>query len=93
LRLRLSKRAAQQIEDALDYVATRSPKGAVAIRDRLRELTGLLEGHPYAGQQTDRPGVRRLPTNPYPYCIDYRVLRDEVVVMRFRHAKRRPSGT
>ena len=92
MRLRFSKRATQQIEDALDYVAVRSPQGAVAIRDRIRELTGLLERHPYAGQQTDRPGVRRLPTNPFPYFIDYRVMRDEVVVMRFRHAKRRPGG-
>jgi toxin ParE1/3/4 len=50
----------------------------------------LLQERPYAGRATSRPGVRRLPTNPYPYLIDYRVGENEIVVLRFRHSVRRP---
>ncbi|MDI3564507.1 hypothetical protein OWC48_29335 [Bradyrhizobium sp. Arg816] len=31
-----------------------------------------------------------MPVNPYPYLIDYRVTETEIVIMRFRHAARRP---
>ena len=50
----------------------------------------LLEQHPYAGQSTDLPGVRRLVVSPYPYLIFYRVTDDEVIVQRVRHTARRP---
>jgi toxin ParE1/3/4 len=92
LKLRFTRRATVQITTALDYVAARSPQGAASIRDRLRELVTLLEGHPNAGRRTNKPGVRRLAANPYPYFIDYRVAETEIIVMRFRHAARRPRG-
>ena len=34
-------------------------------------LFRLLAQHPYAGQATDLPGVRRLTVSPYPYLIFY----------------------
>jgi toxin ParE1/3/4 len=92
LKLHFARRATVQIPTALDYVAARSSQGASSIRDRLRELATLLEGHPNAGRGTNKPGVRRLAANPYPYFIDYRVAETETIVMRFRHAARRPRG-
>ena len=53
----------------------------------------LLKAHPFAGRQTTRAYVRRLPVNPYPYLIDYRVTETEIVIMRLRHAARRPPKT
>lgn len=84
-------RATAQITAALDYMAERSPQGAARIRDRLTTITALLEAHPYIGHPTTQPGVRRLTTIPYPYQIDYRVTDTEIIVMRFRHAARRPA--
>jgi plasmid stabilization system protein ParE len=60
---------------------------ATALR-RLRRYQKRI----HTGHETIRPGVRRLATIPYPYLIDYRVTATEVIVMRFRHAARRPSG-
>jgi toxin ParE1/3/4 len=88
LKLRFTKRATRQITAALDYIAARSPQGAVSLRD----LTTLLEDHPHAGHKTSKPGVLRLAAKPYPYLIDYRVSATEIIVMRFRHAARRPRG-
>jgi toxin ParE1/3/4 len=84
-----------QIEKVLDYVETESPHGANRLRERIQALFHLLARHPYAGQATDLPGVRRLIVSPYPYLIFYRVTKDEVVVQRMRHSTRRPetSGT
>ncbi|WP_375159659.1 type II toxin-antitoxin system RelE/ParE family toxin [Bradyrhizobium sp. RDT46] len=65
--------------------------GAGHVRDRIVALIALLQDHPYAGRQTTRAYVRRLPVNPY--LIDNRVTETEIVIMRFRHAARRPSRT
>ena len=91
MRLRYTKRAAAQIDKARDYVAERSPQGAVRIRERLLAVVTLLQIHPHAGHATSRAGVRRFGLAPYPYFIDYRVVGDDLIVMRFRHAARRPD--
>jgi toxin ParE1/3/4 len=87
--LRVTKRAATQIEKALDYIEEDSPQGANHVRARIQTLLLLLEQHPYAGQATDVPGVRRLTLSPYPYLIFYRVTDSEVIVQRLRHTSRR----
>ncbi len=91
--VRYTKRALAQIDKALTYIETRSPQGAGHVRDRIVALIALLQDHPYAGRPTTRAYVRRLPVNPYPYLIDYRVTATEIVIMRFRHAARRPPRT
>ncbi|TFV39268.1 type II toxin-antitoxin system RelE/ParE family toxin [Bradyrhizobium frederickii] len=90
VKVRYTKRALAQIDEVLAYIDSRSPQGANHVRDRLVALITLLGDHPYAGRQTTRAYVRRLPVNPYPYLIDYRVTETEIVSMRFRHAARRP---
>ena len=60
------------------------------VHDRILALISLLQDRPYAGRATSRTNVRRLPTNPYPYLIDYRVGENEIVILRFRHSARRP---
>jgi len=85
-----TRRALAQIDEALSYIEARSPQGASHVRDRILALVSLIEERPYAGRATSRSGVRRLPANPYPYLIDYRVGATEIVILRFRHAARRP---
>ena len=89
MRLRVTRRAATQIERALDYIEAESPQGANRLRERIQNLFLLLAQHPYAGQATDLPGVRRLSASPYPYLIFYRVTGDEVIVQRLRYTSRR----
>jgi toxin ParE1/3/4 len=91
VRLRCTKRAATQIDKALDYVAERSAQGAVRVRERLLAVVTLLQIHPHAGHATSRAGIRRFGLAPYPYFVDYRVVGDDLIVMRFRHAARRPD--
>jgi toxin ParE1/3/4 len=66
------------------------PKAPSTLRDRIVALVTLLQEQPYAGRTTTRPNVRRILANPYPYLIDYRVSANDIIIMRFRHAARRP---
>jgi toxin ParE1/3/4 len=91
VRLRYTKRAAAQIDKALDYVEERSPQGAAHIRERLLAVVTLLQLNPYIGHATSRRGVRRFGLTTYPYFIDYRVTGDDLIIMRFRHTARRPD--
>jgi plasmid stabilization system protein ParE len=90
--VRYTKRALAQIDEVLTYIEARSPQGAGHVRDRIVALIALLQDHPYAGRLTTRAYIRRLP-DPYPYLIDYRVTATEIIIMRFRHAARRPPRT
>jgi toxin ParE1/3/4 len=90
VRLRVTRRAATQIEKALAYIEVDSPQGANQVRARIQTLFLLLGQHPHAGLATDLPGVRRLTLSPYPYLIFYRVTDSEVIIQRLRHASRRP---
>jgi plasmid stabilization system protein ParE len=90
VRLRVTKRAATQIEKALDYIEAESLHGANRMRERISTLFLLLSEHPYAGQATELPGVRRLALSPHSYLIFYRVANDEVIIQRLRHTSRRP---
>ena len=87
----LSSTALRQIDQALGYVAARSPAGAAKIEARLSAIVTLLQLQPDVGLKTHVPGVRRIFLTPYPYLVDYDVGEDEIVVLRFRHTSRRPT--
>ena len=90
MRLRFQKRALEQIERALIYVADQSPQGAARIEGRMTAMLALVQLLPRTGSRTRIPNVRRVFLTPYPYLIDYFVGEDEIVVQRFRHTSRRP---
>ena len=90
MKVRVSTRADAQINSALKYVALKSPQGAGAIGRRLAEVLQLLADRPELGRNLDEPGLRRIPLRPYLYLVDYVVQGDELIVLRFRHAARRP---
>ena len=89
MRLRYQKRALQQIDKALGYIASPSPEGAANLEARLAAMVTLLQLQSFVGRKTTIPGVRRVFLTPYPYLIDYYVGDDEIVIQRFRHTARR----
>jgi len=83
VRLRYQKRALQQIDKALGYIAARSPDGAAKVEARLTAIVALIQLRSFVGRKTSIPGVRRVFLTPYPYLIDYYVGDDEIVIQRF----------
>jgi toxin ParE1/3/4 len=90
VKLRYQRRALQQIDKALGYIAARSPDGAAKVEARLTAIAALIQEQSLVGRKTSVPGVRRIVLTPYPYLIDYYVGDDEIVIQRFRHAARKP---
>ncbi|MGU3385522.1 type II toxin-antitoxin system RelE/ParE family toxin [Methylobacterium sp. D53M] len=90
MRLRLTRTAARQLDHVLADITRHNPSGADAVLLRIGACLELLLRHPYAGQMTDRRGIRRIVVSPYPYIMTYRVTADEVVVRTIRHAAQRP---
>lgn len=86
MRLRYTLPALADLEQILDYVAVRSPRGAARIQARIQATINLLLDYPLIGTPTQEPSVRRLTTTPYPYLIFYEVAGDELVIHAVRHA-------
>jgi toxin ParE1/3/4 len=92
VKLRFTPKGASELESILDYIADRSPEGAVQVQARLQALTALLLLHPHAGQLTSKSRLRRIAATPYPYLIFYRIRDDAVVIHGVRHSARDPAS-
>jgi toxin ParE1/3/4 len=91
VRLHFTSRAADELEEVIEYIRERSPQGAKNVRARIRKLTQHVLEHPQSGSLTSS-GLRRIATTPYPYLIFYEVLADEVIIVGIRHSARNPSS-
>jgi toxin ParE1/3/4 len=92
VKLRYTPRGAAELDEALAYIAKRSPQGGRRVQVRIQAVISLLLQHPYAGQLTSKSGLRRLLASPYPYPIFYRASEGEIVNHGVRHAARDPSS-
>lgn len=85
MRLRFTSRAADELEEVIEYIRERSPQGAKNVRARIHKLTLHVLERPYTGSLTSS-GLRRIATTPYPYLIFYEVRTDEAIVVGIRHS-------
>jgi plasmid stabilization system protein ParE len=90
VKLRYTPRAAAELDAVLDYIGTRSPKGARHVQARIQAIIDLLLQHPRAGRLTSKRGLRRMVVSPYPFLIFYQATEDEIVIHGVRHTARHP---
>jgi len=93
VKVRYTPSANAELGAVLEYIAQYSPQGARKVQARIGDMISLLSQYPYAGSQTDDPGLRYIIASPYPYLIFYEVneAEDEVVIITVRHSARDPS--
>jgi toxin ParE1/3/4 len=89
VKLRYTRNALREIDNAIAYIGARSPQGASHVAARFYKIIELLRDQPEAGAIHSRPDTRRLFLTPYPYVIYYRVSQQEIIILRFRHTSRR----
>jgi toxin ParE1/3/4 len=93
VRLRYTREALAELAQVLDGIREHSPQGARRVRSRISEVAALLAEHPYTGQRTSHPTLRRIVVVPYPYLIFYHVTEAGLIIVGVRHAARDPAAT
>ena len=86
MRLRYTRRAAEELDQVLSYIERRSSKGARHVKARIQAVIGLIAAYPQSGTLTSTAG--RVVFHPFPYLIIYAASDDEVVIHGVRHAAR-----
>ena len=90
MRVRWLQAARRNLEAAVEYIAQDNPDAARKLYAHIRERATALTDQPNMGKPGRVFGTRELVIDKYPYLIPYRVLGDEVQVLRVFHTSRKP---
>jgi toxin ParE1/3/4 len=85
VRIRWSGEANRDLNAIFDYLTDRSPRRQLSLSARLRSRIGQLARHPLIAPVVAAPDVRMLVITRTNFLIYYRVLGEEIVVLRVRH--------
>jgi toxin ParE1/3/4 len=90
MKLRFTRRAVDNIAELADYIRSRNPEAAQAIRAAIYDSLQNLLLFPNVGRQQTTEGVRKLVTRNYSYLIYYSVDQgaEEIVVLSVKHSAR-----
>jgi plasmid stabilization system protein ParE len=89
--IRLTRRAAAQIDEAARWWADNRPAAPGAIAEDLEQGYALIAVHPRIGASARSPrlrGVRRILLNRINYYLYYRETSEAIDVLAFWHASR-----
>jgi toxin ParE1/3/4 len=93
MRVRYSPRATRDLDAIHEYLAKRSPRGAVNVMATIFASVEFIRRNPEAAPAVQKiAGVRGVVVNRYRFKVFYRVIeRDDVVeIVHVRHTSRRP---
>ena len=91
MRIVLAPLAAQDLQEAYDFIASDNPEAADSVLAGILEAFGMIaSGHVQGRQVSLRSGDRVRTWAHPPYRIYYRIVRDELQVVRVYHQARRP---
>jgi toxin ParE1/3/4 len=71
MKLRVTRRATQDLADIADYIAERNPQAARRVRSAILESFRTVVLFPNAGRRQRVRNVRRLVTRRYRYGVYY----------------------
>ncbi len=91
MNLRFTPAALAELDDAISFIASRSPSGARNVAARIRDIAASLTRQPRLGRRTSDGRLRRITATPYPYHVFYEATEAEVIVIAVRHAARDPA--
>ena len=90
MKLRFTRRAAQDLADIADYIRERNPQAALRVRAAILESLQNLVLFPQVGRQQKVEGVRKLVTRRYPYLVYYSAdaSAEEIIIITIQHPAR-----
>jgi toxin ParE1/3/4 len=89
--IRYSSRATRDLEEIREFLAKRSPQGALNVLTAIYAAIEFIRRYPEAAEATPIFGVRAKIVARYRFKIFYRVIADEGVIeiIHVRHTSRR----
>lgn len=87
--VRWTKGALDTLDQAIDYVANRTPDAAAIAAQKIWDAAQVLSEHPGLGRPGRVEGTRELVISGLPYVLPYVVRDDNIVILRVMHTARR----
>jgi toxin ParE1/3/4 len=90
VKLRFTPRATRDLAEIAEYLRTRNPSAALAVRDAILRSLQNLTLFPAIGRPQDVQGVRKLVTPKYRYLVYYMIDKgaEEIVILTIQHLAR-----
>lgn len=92
MRVRWLRAALRNLDEAAEWIARDNPKAASEFVSAVRETVSRLADYPAMGKPGRVAGVREMPVQDYPYLIPYRVVGEELQVLRVFHIRQQRPG-
>jgi len=91
MKVRYSSVALRQLDEIFDYISQDNLEAAHRVKSHIVNSIHALSQFPLLGRPTDKENVRVLSITRYPYITIYQTTEAEVIVIRIRHAARKPE--
>jgi len=81
--------ALSDLDELMDYIAEDNPEAATKVAEKIWKTSRILSDHPAMGKPGSVPGTREMVASGTPYIIPYRVVANEVQILRVLHGARK----
>ena len=81
--------ALSDLDELIGYIAKDNPKAAKRVAERIWETTRMLSDHPAMGKPGRVPGTREMVVPGTSYIVPYRVVANDVQILRVLHVARK----
>ena len=90
MKLRFTPRATRDLAEAAEYLRTRNPAAALAVRGAILRSLQTLTLFPAIGRPQGAEGVRKLVTPKYRYLVYYMIDEEaeEIAILTIQHPAR-----
>jgi toxin ParE1/3/4 len=81
--------AAEQLEQAYEYIAESNPRAAEEVAQHVIDTTEVLSKHPGAGRSGRVTGTREFSVPDTPYVVAYALIDEVVWILAVYHGARK----
>ncbi len=93
MRVRWLQKAIKNLDAEADYIAQENSKAAADMFVYVKNKVDSLSEFPSSGRPGRVTGTRELVVDRYPFLVPYRVVGDELHVLRVFHTRRKLPKT
>ena len=89
MRVRWLKKAIKSLDAEADYIALENATAAAQMFVYIKAKVDTLSDFPSSGRPSRVPNTRELVIDQYPFVVPYRVVGNEIHVLRVFHTRRK----